>query len=261
MTVAGICMVRDAGDIVVAVVAHMLRQVDVVVIADNLSTDETRPTLDRLAEAGRLVILDDVDPAHRQSAKTTALAAFARDLGASWVVPFDSDEVWYSPFGRIADELARLPSHIFVASADLYDHVATGADDPTELDPARRLGWRRRKPSPLVKVACRTAEDLTIADGNHSARYGLTGYEPPATVTGRLIIRHFPYRTAEQMAAKARIGAAALRAAPELDEDTGKHWRDYDALGPELLADVFAEHYYAPSPHDRTDLIYDPAPV
>ena len=41
--------------------------------------------------------------------KMTRLAAIAGvDHGATWVVPFDADEVWYSGFGRLGDLLADL---------------------------------------------------------------------------------------------------------------------------------------------------------
>lgn len=263
VSVVGVCLVRNAADIIGPVIRHMLTQVDAVLVADNLSDDSTRDTLETLeaVNSTRLVIVDDPDPAHRQSVKTTGLAQLARsDLDATWIVPFDSDELWYSPFGRIADELDALPSSIFVATATLYDHVATGADNRNEPDPTSRLGWRRREPGPFPKVACRAAPDLTIAEGNHSAHYGDPRFPPPTALAGRLIVRHYPYRSAEQMAAKAKMGAAALRAAPELGEHTGKHWRDYDALGPELLAEVFAEHFYAETPRLRRDLVFDPAP-
>lgn len=262
MTVFGVCMVRNAGDIVGPVVRHMLTEVDAVIVADNLSDDDTREQLDDIAaQDDRLTVVDDLDPAHRQGAKTTALADQARQLGADWIVPFDSDEAWYSPFGRVADILDELPSHIFIAEATLYDHVATGADFEHETNPLLRIGWRRRAPGPFPKVAVRAAPDLLIGEGNHDARYGPPGFEPAARVPGRLIIRHFPYRSPEQMTEKARIGAAALRAAPELGDDIGRHWRDYDALGYAGVREAFFAHFHVAAPERDPSLVYDPAPL
>jgi len=253
----GICLVRNGEDVIGPVVRHTLGEVDFVIVADNLSSDDTRPTLEalRYRYPHRLVVVDDPDPAHRQSWKTTRLAEWARtEFAADWIVPFDSDEIWYSPFGRISDVLAATAER--TALATLYDHIATSADYPFDTNPIRRLGWRRREPSPLHKVATRAAPDLTIEEGNHHARYDT----PTTTIPDRLVVRHFPYRTAEQMAEKARIGAAALRAAG-LPNRIGKHWHDYDALGPELVAEVFAEHFFATDPELRDDLIFDPAPA
>lgn len=261
MAALGLCMVRNGADVVAPVVRHMARQLDRVVVMNNLSDDGTDEILADLAdELANVEWSDDVDPAHRQSAKMSAWADELRlETGADWLVPFDVDEVWYSPFGRIADILDELPAHVFTATALLYDHVATSAD-PAEPDPTLRLGWRRRDPGPFPKVACRLAPGLTVEEGNHGAHYGDGRWPDPVSVDRRLIVRHFPYRSAEQMAEKARIGAAALRAAG-LPEHIGQHWHDYDRLGPDLLREVFAEHFYADRPDRRSDLIYDPAPV
>ena len=55
----GIAMVKNEADIIGPIVAHMRDQVDHVLIADNLSTDETP---DILWASGAEVIVDD-DPA------------------------------------------------------------------------------------------------------------------------------------------------------------------------------------------------------
>ena len=85
MTTVAVCMARDEADVIGSTVAHMLAQVDAVIVADNLSTDRTREILDQLAggSSGRLVVVEDPDPAYRQSEKMTALALRARlDFGA-----------------------------------------------------------------------------------------------------------------------------------------------------------------------------------
>ncbi len=252
----GISMVRNEQDIIGPVVAHMLTQVDRVLVADNASTDNTRTILD----ASGCQVVDDPDPAYRQSEKMTALAHQAKAAGAKWVVPFDADEIWYSPFGRIADVLSDLG--VQVAKADLYDHVPTSLDDPDVADAVRRIGWRRREPGAFPKVACRTGDDLVIDMGNHGARY--TDIDIPTTITGQLVVRHFPYRSREQFVAKARQGAAAL-ALTNLPISAGAHWRQYGRIaeqsGDDALADVFTKWFYAPDPYCDPALIFDPAPV
>lgn len=254
MTTFGVTVVKDEADIIGTTVAHMLGQVDAVLVIDNGSTDGTRDILDALP----VTVVDDDEPAFYQGRKMTRLAAIAAEQGAEWVVPFDADEWWYSPFGRISDVLAKLDRHS-VAPAKLFDHVPT-ALDPDEPDPVRRIGWRRRNVSPLPKVAARTHPDLTIADGNHSANFGRFAGR---RINGQLIVRHYPYRTAEQMIAKALKGAAGL-GLTDLPESTGQHWRDYARLvqthGDQTLADVFTGHFYSDNPHADPSLIFDPAP-
>lgn len=248
MTVAAISMVRDEEDIIRSTVEHMLTQVDVVIVADNRSVDGTREILDSLD----VVVIDDPERGYFQSRKMTELAHFARtEFGADWAVPFDADEWWYSPHGRIADILEDVGAWPIV-TAELYDHVATGLDPAG--DPIDVMGWRRRKPGALPKVACRTAPDLVIEQGNHGARY-----DAPAPTTPGLVVRHFPYRSPEQFARKAINGAEAY-AATDLPEDTGRHWREYGRIaktsGVEALHDVFRRWFWVAEPGD--DLIYDP---
>lgn len=266
-----VAMVRDEADVIRSTVAHMLAEVDAVIVADNLSTDETRSILDELAAGDdRLLVIDDLDPAYRQSEKMTELARRARtELAAEWVVPFDADEWWYSPFGRIADVLAEVAEQWLVVPAPLFDHVATGLDDPAELDPIRRLGWRRPNRNPLPKVAARFRSDLVIAQGNHDAIYrGRATYFDEL-----LVVRHFPYRSPAQLVRKVRNGAAAYRAAGDsLSTELGAHWRQWgdllDAEGEEAIAELFRTWYWRArpgKPHTIGDehqpaLLFDPAP-
>lgn len=269
MATFAITMVRDEADIIASTVEHMLGQVDAVIVADNMSTDATRSILAELAAAdSRLTVVEDLDPAYEQSRKMTALAARAHDMGANWIVPFDADEWWYSPFGRIGDQLDHVAGQWLVVPAALYDHVATGRDEQID-DPVRRIGWRRMQPAPLPKVACRWREDLVIEQGNHGARYS-----GGATTFDRLlVVRHFPYRSVEQFVRKVRNGAAAYRAAGEVPANVGTHWRQWgeilDTHGEDAVADIFRRWYWRAEPESSVSidgelqppLIFDPVSV
>lgn len=230
MSVVGVMMCKDEADVIGRTVGHLLGEVDVVLVADNGSSDGTRDVLARLEARsdGRLVVVDDPDPAYLQSAKMTALAHRARiELGAEWIVPADADEWWYSPFGRIADVLADVSADVFAVGATLYDHMITGRDDPSVSDPVSRMRWRRANPVPLQKVACRAREDLTIGMGNHDAHYRIR----PHVQQGLLIVRHFPIRSPAQFLSKVRNGAAAYRAAGDaVPASAGAHWRQWGQI-------------------------------
>lgn len=246
MRVAGITMVKNEADIIGATMKNMVRQVDFLLVLDNGSTDGTREILDYYARYAPVTVIDDPEVAYYQSQKMTELAQRALRIGADWVVPFDADEIWYSPHGRIKNVLESCTDA--VAQAKIFNHLG----HPDEgLSP-----WRQREPLPLPKVACRTGPQLTIHQGNHGCDYGnnrlVHGTE------GLLEIRHFPYRSPEQLIRKTRTGAAAY-AATDLPEHVGAHWRQHNLFDDETLRTVYHLHYAA-GPH-RSDLILDPAPI
>jgi hypothetical protein len=246
--VAAVSMVKDEGDVVELTVGRMAGSVDVVLVADNGSTDATRAILEQFEN---VLVVDDSEPGYFQSRKMTRLAQqAAASFEAEWVVPFDADEVWLPTQGsRIADLLDGMPEEALIAEAVVLDHVATPGDHV--LSP-----WRRTEILPLRKVAVRTRPDLTIHQGNHSATF--ENVKRPLTVTGQLEVRHFPHRSAEQMIRKARNGAAAY-AATNLPADVGAHWRQWGELTDEQLREVFHEFYFSADP-EADGLVYDPCP-
>lgn len=273
MTTVAVTMVRDEDDILGFTLVQMVENVDHVIVADNLSTDRTRDVIERVGRfyPGRVTLVDDYDPAHTQSRKVTALALRARlEHGADWIVPFDADEYWYSPFGRIADILDDVTGEQWLTvHADLYDHVTTDLDDADLESPIERIRWRKVKAAPLPKVACRWREDMVIEEGNHGARYTGGATQHPA----RLVIRHYPCRSAEQFIRKVRNGSRALRAAgDDVPAHAGTHWRGWgdilDAHGEEAVADIYRTWYHRATPHLPEyaegellpQLIDDPAP-
>jgi glycosyltransferase involved in cell wall biosynthesis len=270
--VVAVTMVKDEADIVGYTVRHMATQVDHVLVADNMSTDDTRPILDRLAGVlDNVTVIDDPDPAYEQSRKMTDLATRARlQFNAEWVIPFDADEIWYWPFGTVADCVADLAPQWLVVNASLYNHFVTALDrdDP---DPIVRMGWRDYRPAPLPKVACRWRRDLTIQMGNHGATYRGGATVHPER---RLVVRHYPYRSVEQLVRKVRNGAAAYKLTDH-DETVGAHWRQWgrllDADGEEAIAELFNVWYFRDAPESLEErggmrealprLLYDPAPI
>lgn len=262
--VIGIARVKDEADIIEATVRHMAAQVDGLLVADNGSTDGTLEILQGLTKDLHLVVYLDDEVAYLQAEKMTTLAQRAPfEFGpVDWVVPFDADEIWYSGFGTVAEVLETTESGLMVAMAEVYDHVATGLDNPDELDPTRRIVWRRNVALPLGKAACRWRPDLHIHQGNHFADYG--GIRPAYET--KLVVRHFPYRSPAQLVRKVRNGAAAYRAAGDLlPESMGAHWRQWgdllDQQGEQAIHDLFYAWYWSENPAEDRAYIYDPAPV
>lgn len=269
MSVVAVGMVRDEVDVIAGVVRHWATQVDHVVVADNLSTDGTRDVLHQLARELPLTVVDDPDPAYRQADKMTALAALAAaQLGAKWVVPCDADELWYALDGRrVADVLADTDQPVLWVP--IYNHLRTVLDLPDQ-DPFRSMVWRQAEPQPtLGKVAFRWEPGARIHQGNHGVDlpaadpYGLFADPQQVIPDSGLALRHFPVRSAQHLITKARNGAAAYAAAPDLPPEAGAHWRAWgeilDTYGEGALRAAYREHWLYMSPVDA-GLVRDPAP-
>jgi hypothetical protein len=267
-------MVRDEIDVLPATIEHMLTQVDMVIVADQNSSDGTFEWLhDRqFAEPhGRLNVCCVTDPAYYQSRIMSGLAESARAVHhADWVVCFDADEIWLARSGRrIADVLKELPPEVLIAEADLWDHISTGRDRD-EPNPVVRMGWRRSYPAPLPKVAVRALGGITIAQGNHSATF--EGVDLPGRVANLLTVRHYPYRSEDQTLRKIRNGAEAY-AATDLVETEGAHWRGWGAIlesqGEQAIRDLFRKWHWRADPRQplaidgelQPPLVFDPAPI
>jgi glycosyltransferase involved in cell wall biosynthesis len=253
MSTWGVATVKDEADVIAGTLRHMADEVDHLLVLDNGSTDGTREILADLKDDLPLTIVDDPELGYWQSARMSRLAAQAADAGAEWIVPFDADELWVSPAGRVRDVLPHFGTPVVLAS--LTNHFCT-AIDPDDEDPFRRIGWRQPQAAPLPKVAFRWEPGATIHQGNHGVTLPVARGSRPG-----LEIRHFPYRSAEQFIHKARNGAAAYRAT-DLPPTEGAHWRAYgdilDRLGEQGLAEVFNQHFFYLSPTD-SGLVHDPA--
>jgi hypothetical protein len=192
--------------------------VDVVVVADNLSTDGTRDVLADLARDLPVVVVSDNEPAYYQGPKMSLMARSAARHGASWIVPFDADELWLGVDGSLSERLRSLDGD--AAIAPLYDFLP----DPEQVsvvDPVAEL-TRRRVESEVHKIAFRAHLLGTLSTGNHWVM------QPARRVEGALTIRHYPFLGFEHFVDKARSGAAAI-GRTDLPHNVGEHWRVWGA--------------------------------
>lgn len=244
----GICMVKDEEDVIATVLSHMLAEgVDHLIVADNLSTDATPAILATYAAAwpDKFTILEDSEPGYYQSQKMTYLAEKAHEKGARWVIPFDADEIWYSPRQTIREALNGLNAAVVNALA--WDHIARWNDPPG--NPMKVMAYRRDHPQRMYKVAFRSTEGAVLHQGNHDVS-GVGGER----TQGVLEIRHFQYRSFEQMKRKVRQGKAAYDAS-DLHEMHGTHWRSLGALSDEELRAEWEALTHSEG------LVFDPAPL
>lgn len=204
--IVAVSMVRDEQDIIGHTLAHMLTQVDHAIIADNLSTDDTRHILESF---DRVTVVDDPELGYYQADKMTTLAHLAGDMGATWVVPFDADEAWYLPdLATVAADVVMVRSHVYVPQSF----------DPEDPNPITRICWRLPDPEKFHKVCFRYHPDAALHMGQHDVNRPGGRLE-----AGR--VRHYQYRTIEQVRRKVTNGTQAYNAT-NLPHLYGTHWRD-----------------------------------
>jgi len=235
MSVIGVSMFRNEADVARYVVRHMLDECDRVIVADNCSTDETRDILAGIADT-HFTLTDESSFAYRQSETMMRLAAMAPE--AEWIVPFDADEWWDSPQGRLRDVLPRIGTDAVAAMTS--DMIPAFDDDPHDPNPFTRIRWARASTSlwsrpESRKAAFRPGPGRVLMQGNH----GIVGQPLPAF--GPLRVRHFPFRTYEQAAAKLRHGRAAVLALNGELDGSGTHWKEWGAYSDDEMRAWWAD--------------------
>ena len=223
--VVAVMMVRDEEDILGYTLEHLLAEgVDRIVVANNRSTDGTADILKLYADPNfgnfPVTVVDDPHIMYTQSNKMTDLARSTCKEG-DWVVPVDADELWFATDGqRLADMLRDCPAS--VCTAGPLVHVPHPDDDPTIANPFLRVVRHVTHPEQNNKVAFRWCPTAHLDMGNH----GVTGVGGNRA-EGALSVRHFQYRTVDQVRRKVTNGVEAVN---QMAETYCTHWRTLAAL-------------------------------
>ena len=215
-------MVRDESDIIEYTLRHMLHYANHALILDNGSVDGTREILEDFGD--QITVIDDPEVGYYQDIKMTNLTHKAGYMGADWIFPFDADECWTIPDELLEDtDVIQMRSHVFVPNMH---------DDHLEPNPLRRMRHRMTSMEPFPKVAFRYHPRAKLHMGNHGVDH------PGRRVRQTMGMRHYQYRSLEQVKRKVRQGTQAYNAT-ELPATYGAHWKELAALDDKQLEQWF----------------------
>jgi len=233
-SVWGICLAKNEADIIEHTVRHFLNQgLDGLIVVDNGSSDSTVDVLRKLAsEDDRLFVGEDLEPAFHQGRKTSYLAHLAWRAGADWIVPFDADEQWFAPEVSLPDFLRS--SQADVVACAMYNVYPATADKTLDLSSAHTLRMESL-PTNWAKIAFHARPWVWVREGNHEVRYR-------GTRGAGLKLRHFQYRSPEQVARKVIAGSAAIAHAFGRSTGVAAHWRDLALMSEEGLRGRWDDH-------------------
>lgn len=252
----GVCMCKDEADVIEPVVRQLFAQgIDGCLVADNMSTDNTRAILIRLSREFSLTVLQDAEVRYLQSQKMTNLANAAHALGAEWIIPFDADEMFVSEGAPVAEQLRRRRDSLDVLSIRMKNYVATAKDNPSDPNPLTREQWRQPGFNRLNKVVVRWQAGMTLAPGNHLV--GMNGHNLQSSEPASITICHFQNRSPEHFIRKIRNEAKAYANAG-LPEGVG-YWHKFGHLTDSEIRAWWRKDYFVADPA-AAGLVHEPAP-
>lgn len=280
-------MARDEADIVDHTMYHLAANgASGIILADNLSKDNTKEKMYEAKENIHkhnpnieIIILDDNVVAYTQSEKMTNLASMARDHGAKWVIPFDIDEIWFSPERTLLEAFEILSTDNVDAYKVLYTNHSVTEFDEVGISPFHSMVWKWNMPT--NHKTCFKFRDgdkfVRISNGNHFVQHNgwdigsniktvIDDYGSDRIITGPklLEIRHFQWRSIDHFMKKVLNAYEACKA---LDSNAdlyhGAAWAEhfvvYESQGIDGLKNFYYNNILIKG--STGDLIKDPAPI
>jgi len=282
-----IAMARDEEDIIDHTMYHLAANgVDGIIIADNLSKDNTKGKIEEAAKNIarynsniKIIVLEDNIVAYAQSQKMSNLAAIARANGAQWIIPFDVDEIWYSPQGTLKEAFEKLQLEEVDAYKVLYTNHSITDKDPEGISPFHTMNWKWNLPTNHKSCFRFRSSDsfVRISNGNHFVQHNgwnigsniktyIDDYGHDHIIFGPQLvsIRHFQWRSLEHFMKKILNAYESCKAlGPGADLYNGaaweQHFKIYESEGVNGLVSFFEKNILVKG--DTGSLIFDPAPV
>tara|TARA_R100001369_G_C3320077_1_gene168771 strand:- start:1047 stop:2957 length:1911 start_codon:yes stop_codon:yes gene_type:complete len=211
---------------------HAAQGVDRFIIMDNLSTDDTRKTLERLSDEFPIDYIFQSEDDYRQSEWVTMMARkAATEYDADWVISSDADEFWVTSQDTLKNAIAKIPPSVGVARVQRHNAAMTrwnnvkpfNAQSHPMINTVFENQSLNSNLGPLPpKVIHRARADITVHQGNHSTS-SIEGQTTEESTAIRIL--HFPYQSLNKYKSKILLGGAAYARNDTYPESVGATWR------------------------------------
>jgi hypothetical protein len=251
-------------DIIPHTLNHLIAEGIDKILIDLVPVEDSTAEIIRDIESknpGKLEIFPSEDVSIWGSRRMTRLANIAYEQGVDLVLPCDADEFFYANNGNLLADEIRVSQGIAM-TVPVYSHAASTKDDPKELNPYKRMGWRCKEALRLPKAFCRFNPLMKINEGNHGISW-TNGNTIPGDLPN-VSMRHYSYRSPDLFVKKVKIAEKAMLATPGYPLEWGVQYRLYaDTLrraGEQALKDWFAQWFCVDAKHPKDEFTFDPAP-
>lgn len=220
-------VVRDEAAVLEACLAyHLGRGVDLVLVTDHASVDDTPAVLARFARTGRVRSWRETDAAFRQDEWVTRMARVAAaEHAPAWLLHGDADEFWWPARDDVRAVLATVPAGVDALAVPRSNFLPVRTLDGPFW---QHMVYRDRasvnvfdRPLP-PKLAHRADAAVVVGPGGHTIVSATLAAPVP---TAALEILHYPVRSMAQLVTKVTRGAAAAEANPAFSPEACATWR------------------------------------
>ncbi|MEL7035963.1 MAG: FkbM family methyltransferase [Cyanobacteria bacterium J06592_8] len=262
--IAGVSIVKDEQDIIYYNLEWQYRQgIKRFVILENQSSDHTAEEIRRFADThpeATVYLIEDRDPSFQKYRKLTAAAELAHRIwGVEWIFPFDGDELLCSGNKALPTLLKSVKEEQNCIRLEYRNYIPISFYDQSETNPIKRMTHRLKNTSGQGnKVLVRWKPGMVIGQGQHIVC--LNGKGVPY-IYGKplgLFIRHYPFRSKEQIRQKIIKGGQAYAATQGLPERVGRTWKEW-YIQYQLRGEEYIDEFYNSQLSGHEDAVYDPA--
>lgn len=230
MRIVAVMSMRNEADVIESWVRYYAKEIDHIIITDNLSVDSSGDILQKLIAEGLPVTVEiDNRSGHLQQERMQKMMRRAySEFEADWVLLLDADEFLIPPEGKTLQETLNELDNDRPVQVPWKTYIPTESDSE-EPNVLKRICHRMESEviqffKVMVPAKVGKKPKAIIKMGNHDMRMGRRTVKAQEAPSG-LFLAHFPVRSKEQIATKVIVGWLTTLARPKHNGGDNYHWK------------------------------------